>query len=249
VNTVIPALPKRVTMKDQVYDTLRTLILNGKLVPGQPLVEAALSAQLGTSKTPLREAFLRLEADGLVVLSPHKGATVSPLSLKELRDSQFVRLALEVAAVPLIAKLITPAELEQARYCLARMRAETEAGDWDTYRLFHRQFHVVLFQATRNDALAKLLLDLFDGLQRYSQFCLERNAGYWHRDEREHHDAFAAVERGDVEAYRATFASMNDRFSTYVEQALRRHERDLNRYFKDGAGGDGPAGDGAYAPE
>jgi DNA-binding GntR family transcriptional regulator len=231
-------------MKDRVYETLRTLILHGKLLPGQPLVEAQLAPQLGTSKTPLREAFLRLEGDGLVTLSPHRGASVQRLALNELRDCQFVRLELEVAAFKLGAERITPAQLEEARQLLSRMREEAQKADWDTYRQCHRRFHATLYRATDNQVLAKTLLDLFDRMQRYSQLCLERNHEYWRRDEEDHHAAFAAFERRDVDAFRAIFDRMNANFLAYVEDAVRRRDSGLFRYFADGLSKDEEGGYG-----
>lgn len=234
MQVVVPPIAQHVTMKDQVYQTLRALILDGKLGPGQPLVEAQIAPQLGTSKTPLREAFLRLEAEGLVNLSPHRGASVRKLALKELRDFHLVRLELEVAAFRLGAERITPAELAESRRLLDLMREEAMRADWDRYRACHRRFHATLYAATGNEVLTKLLLDLFDRAQRYSQLCLEGNHEYWERDEQDHHAAFAAFERRDVDTFRATFARMNDNFAQYVEDALRQPTSDLRRYFSDG---------------
>ncbi len=230
-------IPKSVvepaTMKDQVYRTLRALILSGKLLPGQPLVEAQIAPQLGTSKTPLREAFLRLEADGLLNLSPRRGARVTRLSLKELADYQYVRLILEVAAFELTAENITPEELARARVHLDDMRARTLEHDWDAYEESHRRFHAGLFEATRNPVLAKALLDLFDRTQRYSRFCLERDTAYWEQDERDHHATLDALERKDVASFDALFRRMNDAFVHYIDQALRHRDDALARFFAD----------------
>ncbi len=234
IENVVPSIPKRVTVRDQVYETLRASILAGKLVPRQPLVEAHISAQLNTSKTPLREAFLRLEAEELVTLSPHRGAVVSHLSLQELRNCQHVRLVLEVAAFELAADNITRDELNRTRSWLDRMQDAALRGDWEAYRQAHRPFHLTLFDATRNPVLTKLLLDLFDRMQRYSRFCLEPNARYWQQDEQDHHTTLAVFERKDAVAFRELFSRMNADFLTYVEQALQCHDSDLRGYFADG---------------
>ena len=220
-------------MKEQAYDTLRELILIGKLVPGQPVVEAQIAPLLGTSKTPVREALLRLEAEGLVTLSPYKGGRVAKLSLRELQDLQFVRWTLEVAAAKLTADRIAPGTLARARACLDRMQEETAREEWDGYRESHREFHAILFDAAGNRVLAKMLLDLFDQMQRYSKFCLQWNAAYWTRDEEDHHAALAAIERKEVGAFEAIFGRMNASFLAYVEQALRRNEGSLASYFEE----------------
>lgn len=234
IEIVVPTLPKRVTVRDQVYETLRASILAGRLLPGQPLVEAHISAQLNTSKTPLREAFLRLEAEEMLTLSPHRGAVVRYLSLEELRNCQHVRLVLEVAAFESAVQNITLDELRRTRSWLERMQDAAQRGDWDEYRQAHRPFHLTLFDATRNPVLTKLLLDLFDRMQRYSRFCLEPNAPYWQQDERDHHATLGAFERKDVVSFRQLFSRMNADFLTYVEQALQCQDGDLRAFFADG---------------
>lgn len=233
MNVAVPSISEPMTMKEQVYITLRTLILNGKLLPGQGLVEAQIAPQLGTSKTPLREAFLRLEAEGLVTLSPRKGARVSKLSLRELSDCQYVRLTLKVAAFQLAADNITPDELHWARAYLDRMRVSTLGGNWDDYREAHRQFHVTLAEATRNPVLVKMLLDLFDRMQRYSQFCLGQDIPYWRHDEAEHHAILELLEYKDVSGFGELFRRMNENFAMYIDQALQRHDQSLEVYFID----------------
>jgi DNA-binding GntR family transcriptional regulator len=69
--------PERSQLKDQVYQELKQAIVDLRLEPGQPLREATLSAQLGVSKTPVREALVRLQEEGLVTIEPYRGATVS----------------------------------------------------------------------------------------------------------------------------------------------------------------------------
>jgi len=82
--------------KDKIYETLKEKIIDFSFKPGEQLVEQVLSEQFEISKSPLREAFRQLEADGLVNLIPYKGVYVSVLSTKELNDICELREALEV---------------------------------------------------------------------------------------------------------------------------------------------------------
>ncbi|MDP8921361.1 MAG: GntR family transcriptional regulator, partial [Chloroflexota bacterium] len=91
----LPSQSDRPTIKDEIYAALRERIVFGEIGPGQRLVETDLAARFGGSKTTVREALLILEAEGLVTLRPHRGGVVSPFSVDEYRDLQFVRDVLE----------------------------------------------------------------------------------------------------------------------------------------------------------
>ena len=87
------------TYREAVYETLRGWIGELELPPGSRLVEADLAMQFEVSKTPVREALLLLEADGLVKLEPYQGATVTWLSLDEYEELLYMQDALELPAL------------------------------------------------------------------------------------------------------------------------------------------------------
>ena len=94
-----PSLGAHPKIKDVICQALREWIVFGEATPGDRLVEADLAARFGVSKTPVREALLTLEGEGLVMLRPHRGAEVSRLSVDEWHDLIFMRDALEVGAL------------------------------------------------------------------------------------------------------------------------------------------------------
>lgn len=106
------------------YDWLRRAILAGDLPPGAPLSENEVAARLGTSRTPVREAFIRLEADGFLSVRPQVGTTVAPIDLGAVADGQFLREAVECRAVALAAERVTPAD---ARDLKALLREQSRA--------------------------------------------------------------------------------------------------------------------------
>ena len=89
------ATDKYLPLRDVVFQTLREAILRGNIKPGERLMEIQLSQQLGVSRTPVREAIRMLELEGLVNMTPRKGAAVAAISEKSLRDVLEVRCALE----------------------------------------------------------------------------------------------------------------------------------------------------------
>src|ERR671936_2125325 len=103
-DTIIPAQLER-----RVYERLRDQILNGELRPGDQLVEARLASELGVSKTPVREALIRLQRDGLVHTEPYRGARVMSPSEADVREILELRLALECHIVRDLAERRPPA--------------------------------------------------------------------------------------------------------------------------------------------
>src|SRR5262245_25650567 len=95
----LPSLGGHPKIKDVIYQELRERIVFGGFAPGDRLVEAELANRFGVSKTPVREALLTLEGEGLVVLRPHRGAEVTRLSVDEWNDLIFLRDAIEVGAL------------------------------------------------------------------------------------------------------------------------------------------------------
>jgi len=144
-------------LAEQVYRALREMILTGELVPGQKLVQEALSERLGVSRTPLLAAFSKLEKELLVELVPRRGAFVKKLSPLELLHLYDVRLRLEpLGAAEAARNLDDPgrADLERAfaayRDCVAD-RDETRV------RVADFEFHGTLMRLSRNTILDRIL--------------------------------------------------------------------------------------------
>ena len=93
------AIDNYLPLRDVVFNTLREAILKGDLEPGERLMEIALAQKLDVSRTPIREAIRKLELEGLVVMTPRKGAVVAEITLEDLTDVLEVRKNLEELAV------------------------------------------------------------------------------------------------------------------------------------------------------
>lgn len=99
-------------LRDVIFETLRKAIVSGDIKPGERLMEVSLANQMGVSRTPVREAIRRLEAEGLVTMTPRKGTHVSELSVKDIMDVLEVRTVLDKLATELAAKRMQPAQLK-----------------------------------------------------------------------------------------------------------------------------------------
>jgi DNA-binding GntR family transcriptional regulator len=180
---------------DQVYSVVRDRILSGELPRGTRLRQEALAAELGISRTPLREALRRLAAEGLVEFSPNRGAQVSELRAEDVRSSYEARLILEPGAARLAA-----VRRPGGRLTAMREAIEAERRSADTAAAFNasRDFHLGLVAASGNDHLLRLAEALW--VSHLGLPIFERQAeesGRVESDVSDHQRILDAVEGGD----------------------------------------------------
>jgi GntR family transcriptional regulator, rspAB operon transcriptional repressor len=128
----------------QVYAALRQAIVRGELEPGQQLSENALATELGVSRTPVREALGRLRDERLVEIVPQLGTFVSRISPQAVGDAQFIREALECAAIRRAAELAGEDDIAVLEENLHSQDRAQLAGDLDAFYLLDDDFHRAL---------------------------------------------------------------------------------------------------------
>ncbi len=161
------------TAKKDIYNALRSSILNGKLKPGERLSIDTLKAEFGTSVTPVRDALQMLNQEALITIKPRSGYFVTKITLKELRDMLELREILELASIERAAKNITPERIEMLRAVHAGYTGEDDLS-YTRYTDENRNFHYIVAQASENMELAVTLRYLLDRLAR---FMVIRHAG------------------------------------------------------------------------
>ena len=191
-----PAVP---TLPATVGDTLRALITDGTLAPGARLNERALCDRLGVSRTPLREAFRVLAAEGLIELTPNRGARVVALSESDIRDAFELMGALEALAGELACARITADEIAQVKALTFQMLACRARRDLPAYYRINREIHDRINAAARNRALAQTYAKQNLRLQSL-RFRSNFDEDKWARAARQHEAMVEALERRDGEA-------------------------------------------------
>ena len=229
---VLSAVPKQRTLAEEIHGMLRRAILAGALLPGQRLVERAIASQTHTSKTPVREALLKLEQEGLVSVDPHLGTIVARLSLRQLENVVHVRVLLEVDALKLAVAKISAEATTEARQHLQQMRHLLQQRDWDAYWETHWGFHCVLFRASENPVITDILFDLMETSTRYSRICMEASQQKWLRDERYHEHLLEAVEQADMRGIEQIVGTMHDWFLSEIRAVVANSSGELAAYFE-----------------
>ncbi|MGH2619371.1 MAG: GntR family transcriptional regulator [Anaerolineales bacterium] len=182
-----------------VVDRLRALILSRAVRPGERLVQSELAEQLGVSRTPIREALHKLESDGLVTLSPHRGASVADLSLSELEGIYSIRIAIEGYGAFLAAQNITSNELERLDSLLHEMREVFEQGDRWRLLEINRQFYTLLYSIADRPRLYDLIIKHLDLASLYRQMAFAIDHYYRHTIT-DHEELLATFRQHDPEA-------------------------------------------------
>jgi len=159
---------------EQAYKVVKEAIMSGKFPPGNWLAEDELKDALGVSRTPVREAFRQLQAEGLIELFPRKGAYIVPLTDRDIVNLFEVREALETAFFMRSAKKMRLEKLKrfqrkfkEAEEEIFKIPKESEIlrDKWREYLKVDRAFHDELVKATENPYWLKLYLNIRDRMQ------------------------------------------------------------------------------------
>jgi DNA-binding GntR family transcriptional regulator len=197
---IVPAQLER-----RVYERLRDEIVSASLRPGDQLVEARLASDLGVSKTPVREALIRLQRDGLVEIEPYHGARVLNPSPEDVLEILELRGLLESHIARRLAITRPPEVLDALETTITRGRAALERGDEDDVADALTEFSDVFTAASTNTRLASVLTDLRSVLLLIGNTSLHV-AGRDARSLDEHARILAALRKGDAEAAAAATA-------------------------------------------
>lgn len=157
----------RATTQDNVVDQLRKLILSHYFKPRDRLPQDKLAGLLGVSRTPIREALLKLAGEGLVIFSPYKGASVADFSIKNLNEIYNVRIALEGFASNLAAQRITDSQVDQLSDLLRKMKLTLDASDLQKLLQLNRKFHTGIYSAAEEGRLLELINNHLDQAEVY----------------------------------------------------------------------------------
>lgn len=184
-------------------DALRTMILGGDVSPGDRLVEARLTARLGISRPPLREALRLLQREGLVTALPRRGIIVTPITAHDAWEISTLRSALERAAIELTVPLRDPRGLEQCRESLSNMADAATKGDHALLITRSFEFHLSIVSLAGHSRLT----EMYRSLSNQMRLCMSLNVSARARRFAEsleenverHRKLLALIEQGDVE--------------------------------------------------
>jgi len=182
--TLMPIEDSRRTLAAQVAERIRDAILNRSLPPGSRINQYQLAEDLNVSLVPVREALKHLESEGLVSITPRRGAFVTEISVDDLDELYFARQLIEGEAIFHAVNSLTSADFDALARLIAGMKAATENSDIHTFMLLNRKFHMHIYTAFNNRHLIQVIESLWERseLYRFRYMFVLRNADVIHQE-------------------------------------------------------------------
>ncbi len=200
----------------RVYLVLKDAILSLSYRPGENMRKGEICDALGVSRSPVSEAITKLAGEGLVEVVPQAGTFVSRFSMAEIREGAFLREALELAAVELVANSITQSQLILLRHNLREQQSMVNDGDIAGFYQFDQEMHKLILSFTGYNRLSQFADASWVQVDRARQLNLP-SPGRLQETIDEHRKIIAAMEAGDPNRAR---------------QAMRHHLRQLIKYLE-----------------
>lgn len=192
-----PRRIERRPLHEEVIDQLRNRIVQGELAPGARLNERVLCAQLGISRTPVREAIKMLATEGLVELLPNRGAIVTPLKAATIADTLAVMGSLESLAGGLACSNASDAEIAEIRALHFEMLAHHARGELAEYFKYNQLIHLKIIEASGNPVLTNTYRQLNANVRR-ARYMANLSQERWDAAVREHEEILAAFASRDA---------------------------------------------------
>jgi len=223
---------------DEIADSIRRKIMSGEIPIGAQLRQAALAAEFGVSRTPVREALRQLQSGGLITVVPNRGAVVHVPSPWDVRAAHEVRAELEGLAAERAATRISDEQLARLRRAQETMRKASERprprrsspGPAQT-TIANDEIHTTIHEAARNPWLAKMINQVNESFPRnVLSLVLAENPAARRENVRQHDEIIDALEAGDGAAARA---AMHKHVIDSGEQLARWYEERSTTVLRD----------------
>jgi DNA-binding GntR family transcriptional regulator len=198
---------KRKSLREEVYDSLKKSILHGKLKAGQRLIEETLAHQIGISRTPVREAFHKLERDDLVTRLPKGGFAVREFTKEDVEEIFGIRSALESYAAYLATFHIPPERISILEKKIEESERALENGDDEKVVQLHTEFHDLLYKSCKSKKLTEMINNFRDYFYRYRSALLHTKEGFTY----------------SLEGHRQMLEAMRNKNARLVERLVRKH--------------------------
>ena len=216
----------RKSLVEDAYQRLKADILSNRMQAGTQMTEPEIASLLDMSRTPVREALTRLEADGLIELIPRHGARIRPVSAQDMREIYEILTALEPQAAYSVAQAgLNHAQLATLEQATIDMETALEQEDLDLWAEADHRFHEELLRLHGNLRLRAMVAVLSDQAHRVRMLTVrERKVPV--RSTFEHRAIFDAIARGDADNARASYTSHRERSAEEILKILQRIPND-----------------------
>ncbi len=186
------------SLRGRVFHRLREDILSGKYKEGDELKEVAIGEELGVSRTPVREAFRQLELEGLIQIIPNKGAYVTGITEKDVKDIYMIRSLLEGLCARWACEHITEEQMEEMEENIYLSKFHAGKGHLEQLAELDNRFHEILYEACNSKMLEHQLRDFHEYVLRVRKKTLS-NANRGPKSNEEHEMIMEAIRAKDAD--------------------------------------------------
>jgi DNA-binding GntR family transcriptional regulator len=159
-------MEKHLTLREKILENIRDAIVSGNLKGGSRVSEPELAERYGISRTPIREAFRQLEAEGYLTVVPRRGAVVSEFSPKDIEEFYAIKSIMEGYAARQACERLSEKELDRLQAINDRLAELARIGDIKHFFKVHSDFHELFIKAADNEKLHELIAGLVTKFQR-----------------------------------------------------------------------------------
>ncbi|MCE5242413.1 MAG: GntR family transcriptional regulator [Syntrophobacteraceae bacterium] len=184
-----------ISLREQVYQYLRSAIQKGVLVPGTSVKLENLAGALGISKTPLKEAILQLECEGFLEIQPRRGVLIKKLTYQEIKDYYEIIGSLESSVLLDVFDRLSDTHVREMKQSNAEQKDALESGDCDRYYRLNLGFHDVFLKLSANATMRRMVVPLKQRLYDIPQRVYWKDWEY--RNMQEHARLIECIETGD----------------------------------------------------
>ncbi len=214
----LAALKQPQSLAKMAYEAIRQSILSGQWKTGELYNEKAIAADLGISRTPVREALLELASQDIVIFLPRRGLMLNRFTRHDMDEIFELRKAIEMAAVEKIAKTSPPFDLFEVEESLLNQRKAVKQKDYFAFMEADRRFHTCFSELTNNRRMIAILENIRDMIHVMGVKALALE-GRALEVIQEHQTIFKAVKKGDIKEARKAMAYHLDQSKEAVEES------------------------------
>lgn len=188
---------KKINNQTQAYERIKEQIMKAELKPGEKISKNALVKTLGIGDTPVREAILRLQKEGLLEIIPQSGTYVSYIDLQKVSEARFVRETLEISIMNEVIDLITTEQLQQLEQMIKIQQIYFESKNIEQYFQLDEEFHRFFYHIANKKHIWEWLQMLNVALNRYRFLRLEVKELSWKNILEEHKHILSLIKKKD----------------------------------------------------
>lgn len=216
----LPKNGRQDTVTNMVYSVMRKAILDMSLQPGETLSEKEIAAQFAVSKTPIREAFIRLGREGLLDIYPQRGTYVSKISVSRCKEERFLREALEKATFEFYMENPSEESLGKLKYSIQKQKEVYPLGDAQLNMKYDDAFHDVFFDATGNGLSKMIIRSYAVNYQRTRLLSVKMQGNIGELNTTQHEEMYRAVVEKDIDLAHGVFTAHLQKLFTEIDEIV-----------------------------